>query len=335
MEFLVSDVPFVSGQRGSIIDAMRTRGADVTTGDAIEVLHQYTVDVSSVRVAARSFNTVFRVRDVRGHAYALRIPPATRIHPDGREGVETEWLAALRGDARIHVPSVVVTRAGASVADAPVGGGPARPAVLFDWMTGTPMSVRPSEAAAVAVGSMAARLHRHPSGMSHTARAGVPIADQVLYWSLPNRLPELSRFGGVVSEALARAEVAVAALSSRDGAGAAHLLHGDVAPHNVILRRDAEPALIDFDDLIWGVDIQDVAITVAALRGYPEGDRLVTAYRAGYEQDGTWPVGDSAELEALVAARRILQLNLGLNLRKPGIGAYIDRIVAELRAWMA
>jgi Ser/Thr protein kinase RdoA (MazF antagonist) len=39
---------------------------------------------------------------------------------------------------------------------------------------------------------------------------------------------------------------------------------------------------IDFQDTVLGFEVQDLSITVSALRRFPDGDRLVHAFRTEY-----------------------------------------------------
>src|SRR4051812_18948276 len=91
-------------------------------------------------------------------------------------------------------------------------------------------------------------------------------------------------------------------------------------------RRDTgrRPVPIDFQDLVWGLDMQDIANTVAVLRGAADGQRLIDAFRQGYTTLRSWPDMPPALLESLVVARLLNQINLTLHLHDAaGLADYL------------
>jgi hypothetical protein len=86
--------------------------------------------------------------------------------------------------------------------------------------------------------------------------------------------------------------------------------------------------LIDFQDLFWGFEIQDVTIAAVAL---PFGEVL----RAGYETVRPWPRARPEVVAALRVARHLNLLNFGLSMRKPGLDEFVDRQAGPIVDWMA
>ena len=289
---------------------------------------------------ARAFNTVFRV-DAAENTYALRVSPNLRIHAEGCEALEAAWVAALRRDARLAVPRVIPSKTGSAVVHAACAGVPGtRSCVLFEWVRGRPLRQCPSTELVRKVGALMAAVHEHGAAFTAGAPgppAGALVADRVLYLRSADRLDELSAtYGSVLVEALARAQAAIDALW-RNPPHRPHLLHGDVQPGNVLVAR-GEITLIDFQDLIWGFEIQDVLIALIALRALERsGDApaFVGAFRAGYGSVRPWPdAGPEAE-GALRAARHLNVLNFGLNLRGTGFDEFVARHAAPVVEWMA
>ena len=58
-------------------------------------------------------------------------------------------------------------------------------------------------------------------------------------------------------------------------------MHGDLVPPNVMVSR-AGNTVIDFQDLFWGFELQDLAISISALERYADSDELVSAFISGY-----------------------------------------------------
>ena len=93
--------------------------------------------------------------------------------------------------------------------------------------------------------------------------------------------------------------------------------------------------LIDFQDLIWGFEIQDVVIALRRPRPVRRRARLWHAFRAGYEAVRPWPDADPETIEALTAARHLNILNLGLSMRKPGLETFVTRHADRVADWMS
>jgi Ser/Thr protein kinase RdoA (MazF antagonist) len=86
---------------------------------------------------------------------------------------------------------------------------------------------------------------------------------------------------------------------------------------------------------VWGFEVQDLSITVAALRRWPDGDRLADAFRSGYSECRPWPDVSPALFESLIVARALHQLNLTLNITDiAGLGSYVANHAERVRAWM-
>jgi Ser/Thr protein kinase RdoA (MazF antagonist) len=92
---------------------------------------------------------------------------------------------------------------------------------------------------------------------------------------------------------------------------------------------------IDFQDLQFGFDVQDVGLTVSDLRRNDVDPTVIDAFRRGYSSIRPWPTSDEQLLAALSAARSLNMLNLGLNLQRPGFTEFFDRHTKLIRRWMA
>ncbi len=93
-----------------------------------------------------------------------------------------------------------------------------------------------------------------------------------------------------------------------------------------------EHTFIDFQDLQYGFDIQDLGITLDALA--PHGTEAVDAFIAGYVGVRPWPALSPEMLATLAAARSLNQMNLGLHLQKPGIAEFLDHHAVRVAQWM-
>jgi Ser/Thr protein kinase RdoA (MazF antagonist) len=325
---------------------------------ACAALARYDVAPRRVRLAARSFNSIFRVTAAAA-AYALRVGSAVRIHPAGTEAVEAAWHRRLRAQG-VYVPDVLANVSGelttlvppggttprtprcapdgsAIVSGAPPDGSEPRVCVLFDWVAGRSLRTCLTERRSAALGALSTRLHQDAAAWSPPGAGDVLTADRVLYWLLPDRLAEAGTrfgYGTLFTDAAARAQSVLDALW-RDPPHPPHLVHGDLTPANVIVAPRAGLVPVDFQDTVLALEVQDLSITVAALRRLPDGGRTEGAFRAGYVRRRPWPDVSPDLFDSLIAARWLHQLNLTLNTADPGgLDGYVAGHAERTRAWL-
>lgn len=186
-------------------------------------------------------------------------------------------------------------------------------------------------------GRLSARLHQVAAAWSPPGAGDVLAADRVRYWQVPERLSVAGSrfgFGTLFADALARTQPAVDSLW-RSPPHPPHLVHGDLMPANVIVSPCGDLVPIDFQGTVRGFEVQDLPVTVAALRRRPDGDRLVDAFRTGYSECRPWPDVSPALFEALIADRALHQMNLTLNLTgADGLEDYVAGHALRTRAWL-
>jgi Ser/Thr protein kinase RdoA (MazF antagonist) len=301
---------------------------------ALDALRAYDLEVERCSFVARAFNTVFRIDATNGSTYALRVSPSLRIHADGCEAAEAAWLAALRRDAGLAVPQVIPARDAPVVVWAGAAGVPdARSCVLFEWVRGRPLRERLNADLVRKAGALTAVVHEHGATYLSRPPVGALVADRVLYFRAPPRLEELrAAYGSLLDEAVARAQLALDELW-RNPLPPAHLLHGDLQSGNIVVHRN-KLVLLDFQDLIWGFEIQDLSIALVALESHGDTGAWSDAFRSGYESVRPWPEADAETVAALRAARHLNILNFGLSLRRTALEAFIARHAAPIVEWM-
>jgi len=91
---------------------------------------------------------------------------------------------------------------------------------------------------------------------------------------------------------------------------------------------------IDFQDMIWGFELQDLAITIASIRNFDDANALVDAFYSGYVQVRPLPDHDTETLEGLIAARQLDSLNYALYVRKPELDAVIPHMAHVMTEWL-
>jgi Ser/Thr protein kinase RdoA (MazF antagonist) len=292
-------------------------------------LERYEIGEHRVSLLATSFNTVYRVSSARG-TFVLRVGPEHRIHRSGAARAEAEWTAHLAA-CGLRVPQVVATRAGTASTEVSIAGVPgARECVLLTWTAGyrlrCPISVK--EVREIAV--LCARLHATPDAR---AQAGGALDGRLaLLFEIPNRLGSLrADYGPLFAEALRRAQRALDDLW-RHAPCPPRLLHGDLNPGNVLRTRRGLTA-IDFQDVTWGHEQQDLANTLFGIVRDDHDGELFQAFRSSYAEHRAWPDLDETLLADLFAVRRLMMVNLALE-RQRGRREYVSHHARALHAYL-
>jgi Ser/Thr protein kinase RdoA (MazF antagonist) len=302
---------------------------------AIDALRDH-FDINPQRVsllASHSFNTLFRADLTDGTRLAVRVGEV-RIHADGVEEVEARWLDALRAETDIAVPTLTTDNHGRHV----VAGhhalvpGP-RYCSAMSWVPGHQVKESFDHTTARGTGVVLATLHDHASSYDAPEIPQGIISNRVVYFGDTSLLPTYqSTYGSMFVEAIDRVQTHLDALWLSPP-HTPHLFHGDFGPNNV-LRWRTRLTPIDFQDLQFGFDVQDVAITVSDVRRLYGDESLIEAIVAGYASVRPWPLNDPTLEQALAAARRLGFVNLGLILQRPGLPEFIARHAAYVAEWM-
>ena len=297
---------------------------------AARALAEYAVTSTRLTFVGESFNTVFRVTADTESVFALRIGPPMRIHAEGTEAAEQAWQERLRRHG-LTTPRILTTNDGAP--STTVDG---RRCVLMGWIHGRKLRRPMSTAAAHELGRLSARLHSDAAGWAVGDDLDVLRGDRVLYWRLPPHVITATEpsYGSLFAEALTRAQSDLDRMW-RDPPHRPHVVHGDLTPENVIDVPGQGLVPIDFQDMIVGFDIQDIAITIAALRRRPDARRVIEAFRVGYGEIRVWPETTRPEFESLIVARLLNQMNLTLPRVPPGeLDDYLSPRAAAVREWL-
>ena len=287
-------------------------------GLARTALAAYGVPVPRLQLLKHSYNTTFRVTARNGDRYLLRIHPPGKAATDAVRS-ELLWLAALRSDADLPVPNPVpnAEQRLVSVVTHPAVSEP-RLCVLFRWMEGRFLYRGLTAAHLEQVGCLLARMQHHaaswqrPDGFTRgrvdnldSMQRGPAdnfderVAAQVVRKVVSVSTPEV---GDLVKAAIERVWAALRAAEQEPNASG--LIHGDLHHWNFLFHDGAARA-IDFDDCGYGHWLYDLAVPLTALARHPRYASLRQALLAGYRQCRRLPAEQAAQLEALIALRRI------------------------------
>ena len=105
---------------------------------------------------------------------------------------------------------------------------------------------------------------------------------------------------------------------------------------NVLVHR-GQLAAIDFEDLMSGWPVQDIATAMYYLHHHPEFAAIRDGFRRGYEQVAPWPEAEPGELETFIAGRALVLANDVLQMTPAALGGldvpeFFARAERRLRA---
>jgi Ser/Thr protein kinase RdoA (MazF antagonist) len=310
---------------------------------ALAALERYDLDVARVRLVSNDFNGIFRVDTSSGAKYVLRVCLPEGGHSLDEIRSEMMWLAALRQDTDLGVPQPLATRDGELVTTVEMGGvlGP-RHCVVFGWLPGPDLADRLTLANLSSLGALAARLHQHALSFIPPQDFKIRTADSVFPFGEPlvlfdeayrEHFPTERR--ALFQEAVGRVEDVLAKLyANRQGL---RVLHYDLHQWNVkLFRGKLRP--FDFEDLMWGYPVQDIAITFYYLQGYEQVLAFRESFKRGYIRYCDWPEQAPGQIDTLIAGRGLELANFVLQDPNPTwqgeVPAFMERTEARLRAFL-
>jgi len=86
------------------------------------------------------------------------------------------------------------------------------------------------------------------------------------------------------------------------------LIHGDLHFWNVHLHK-GEFYIIDFEDIMLGYPVQDIAVTLSYGLTFENYNDLKAAFREGYSSVRKWPKNSEKTISTLQAARSVMFIN--------------------------
>ena len=273
-------------------------------------LASYDLAPTGLRLISNGWNGVFRV-DTTGGPCVIRV---SRPIPGARARSvrsEVEFMSALAEGTDVAVPPVIHARDGQLVTVASAPGVPEpRECVVFGWIGGPDLATRRSPGTWASLGELMGTMHRFaerwtPSGDFDVTDYGscIPYGEPLVVFE-PGRV-ELYGLGGLLQEAAEATDERIATLAREVPS---IVLHGDLHQWNVKIKRGVLSPF-DFEDLLTGAPILDVATSLYYVRGDTDYLELARAFKAGYERQRPWVEREPGELERLMFARGLDLLN--------------------------
>jgi len=281
-------------------------------------LAYYDLGAARLTLLAHQFNTTFRVDTDAGQRYVLRIHSGSARTVES-VGAELAWLAALRRDTDLEVPTPIPTRYGPLLTLASAPGAPTpHICVLFRWLDGRRVDAGLRPMHLERTGELMARLQDHatrwrpPPGFRR-GRVDWPI--ERARWLPDPFAPEVvEACRTLVADSLSAEEATqVVAVIERvreteqalgKGRDTFGLIHADLHQYNLLFSGDTVRA-IDFDDCGFGPLLYDLAVPLTMLQGRAEYPALRAALLDGYRRVRPLPPEQEAYLDTFMALRHL------------------------------
>jgi Ser/Thr protein kinase RdoA (MazF antagonist) len=297
---------------------------------ALNALERYDLDVTHVRLITNEFNGIFRVDTARRDRYILRVTLPEGGHDLDAVRGEMARLNALSHETDLCVPRPLAARNGQLIVEAESAGVPQpRFCAIFSWVPGTNLADRLTPDNVRKLGEMSARLHAHaatfqppPGFIALRFDKVFPFPEPVILFQDECRHLFPPERRAVYERAIAWAQEAIDRL--RACGEPMRIIHGDLHQWNVrVYRGMLSP--IDFEDLMWGWPVQDIATTLYDLG--PNDVGLRAAFRLGYMRRSPWPERYPGEIDAFIAARGVGLVNYILQDPDPDWQAQVPDLV--------
>lgn len=308
---------------------------------AERVLSEYPIDGFEVFHLATHSNVMYRVVTERGQQLVLRVGTP---HSNTRSNIDIEvaWLDALNRETSLDVVQPLEAVDGRLIVDEfDPDLGKERHCVLFTWIPGAPMGDGAGPFGYRLLGQMSASLQDHGRTWSSPANQQARSWDRIFYYDREldpiiiddpayGHLFETPRKRTIGRAALLAKAVIDDSLADQE----AQIVHGDLHEWNVHISGSVIHAF-DFEDVMWALPAQDVAISLYHTRSSEQKDVIRDYFRRGYESVLPWPIEDEAQLDGFHAARQVMLMNYAARaLPHQEASDYLDRVFPWLEAYV-
>ena len=288
---------------------------------AVKLLGEYGIEPTKLTQITEASNTIFRVRLDGADDYVLRMTAPKSCHGVDEIRSEVAWLHAIDEDTDIGVPAPIARLDGDYVSEVSLPGeiNPICCAV-YRWVPGVMLDDRLTEDNVRRLGILMARLHEHAAGFTPAEGFHIRTFDSVLPYAVEGfaglepivlfnedaQAPLTSKQRPVYKDVhqLVAAEIENL-MRKKDPL---RVIHNDLHVWNVKVDGNKLYAL-DFEDMMWGHPIQDIATTMYYFRWRESYEAMLAAFRSGYESISEWPEDHKGQLETLIMGRMILLAN--------------------------
>jgi len=305
----------------------------------LEALQAYDLRVKRLSFFSRETNTMFKVQSDSGERFMFRIYSDEETTLKENQA-EIYWLEAIKRDTNLKITEPVARRDGRYITIASISGVPGKKrCILFKWVPGRQLEQDLTPDNYVKLGAVMACLHNH----AETLRP-IPLEIQPKKWDKVFYYPDepviyntaayqhlfSANVVSILDAVIKRANKVFEKLFLNPDKQI--LIHGDLHYWNVHVHR-GDLYLLDFEDIMLGYPLQDIAITLYYGQERDDYPQLRSAFHRGYTCVRPWPVEHSGNLETLMAARTVNFINYVARI-DPSPQEYIQERFTKLERYL-
>ena len=304
------------------------------TAFATELLKDYGIHGEKVSCINFEFNATFAVESESGAKYALRININSTRTVENMKG-EIEWVRHLNRTSGIHTPTPIATVKDNYIVSAlHADSGQTLYGVMYSWLEGEELGDEPTLSQLHEVGRAIATLHQESTDFALSADAALPTFND-FFWGTEDFLFSDKSVLSDTDRALIQQAHDLIMQFTNDlyQNSKVHIIHADMHGWNLMWNED-QLSVFDFDDCGYGVEAQDLAVTLYYL-DTPEQDE---ALLNGYKSVRPLPTYSANAMKALLLQRRLLLLNYLFETKnqehKEMLPAYLEKSLERVSTFL-
>jgi Ser/Thr protein kinase RdoA (MazF antagonist) len=304
------------------------------TAFATELLKDYGIHGAKVSCINFEFNATFAVESESGAKYALRININSTRTVENMKG-EIEWVRHLNRTSGIHTPTPIATVKDNYIVSAlHADSGQTLYGVMYSWLEGEELGDEPTLSQLHEVGRAIATLHQESTDFALSADAALPTFND-FFWGTEDFLFSDKSVLSDTDRALIQQAHDLIMQFTNDlyQNSKVHIIHADMHGWNLMWNED-QLSVFDFDDCGYGVEAQDLAVTLYYL-DTPEQDE---ALLNGYKSVRPLPTYSANAMKALLLQRRLLLLNYLFETKnqehKEMLPAYLEKSLERVSTFL-
>ena len=304
------------------------------TAFATELLKDYGIHGAKVSCINFEFNATFSVETDSGTKYALRINiNSTRTVENMK--AEVEWVRHLNRTSGVNTPTPIATVADEYIVSGlHADSGQEMYGVMYSWLEGEEIGDEPTMDQLHQVGRAMAQLHQESADFSLSCNNTLPTFND-FFWGTEDYLFSEKSLLSDVDRALIQQAHDLIMKYTNDlyQNSKVHIIHADMHGWN-LMWNEGQLSIFDFDDCGYGVEAQDLAVTLYYL-DTPEQDE---ALLNGYKSVRPLPTYSDNAMKALLLQRRLLLLNYLFETKnqehKDMLPAYLEKSLERVSTFL-
>jgi Ser/Thr protein kinase RdoA (MazF antagonist) len=304
------------------------------TAFATELLKDYGIHNAKVSCINFEFNATFAVESESGVKYALRININSTRTVDNMKA-EVEWVRHLNRTSGVQTPTPIATmKDDYIVSGLHADSGQALYGVMYSWLDGEEIGDEPTSQQLHEVGKAIATLHQESSEFALSSGNSLPTFSD-FFWGTENFLfSDKSVLLDADRILIQQAHDLIMQFTKELYENSKiHIIHADMHGWN-LMWNEGRLSIFDFDDCGFGVDAQDLAVTLYYL-DTPEQDE---ALLNGYKSVRPLPTYSANAMKALLLQRRLLLLNYLFETKnqehKEMLPAYLEKSLERVSTFL-